>query len=182
MCLKKLENITGLNNLFSCKFAKDESKLPKYLRFKVKKNIYLWMKNLILIEVLMSVWDRLKLQLHENWIFFLEDKVLIGGGGNDRLAGQVAAVEVVGNQGGLGEEGDHLLHLQPSLFRRGRNGRGWIRGSRWRSQRADHVLPILSIEQLQRTKIYICDIIIRKKLTIITFSSVAIMFSMVWME
>ena len=55
MCLKKLENITGLNKLFSCKFAKDESKLPKYLRFKVKKNIYLWMKNLILIEVLMSV-------------------------------------------------------------------------------------------------------------------------------
>ena len=55
---------------------------------------------------------------------FLEDKVLIGGGGDDRLAGQVAAVEVVGKQGGLGEEGGHLLHLQPSLFRRGRNGRG----------------------------------------------------------
>ena len=55
---------------------------------------------------------------------FLEDKVLIGGGVDDRLAGQVAAVEVVGNQGGLGEESDHLLHLQPSLFRRGRNGRG----------------------------------------------------------
>ena len=171
-----------MNSLFVNLQRIINSILSKYLRFIVKKNIcqyiYLWLKFFVLIEVL-SVWCLRLLQFaiffYENWIF-LEDKVLIGGGIDHGLARWAA--HVVGLVGG---EGGHLL--DPALLWGWGYGGGGVRRGGRRSQRANHIFPVLPVKHLKRMFLHFGGQIKSTFADIrTTFNSVAIIVSMVWME
>ena len=181
-----------MNSLFVNLQKIINSILSKYLRFIVMKNICQYINLWLNFHIHRSFDECLKpIFVLENWIF-LEDKVLIGGGIDDGFAGLVThATRGVDDDGGglvVGGEGVHLLD-PPLLWWRGDGwGGGVWRGGR-RSQRANHIFSVLTVKQLQRiflhfgiwTRIFSHSMYhLERKVT--TFNSVAIMFSMVWME